>query len=160
MKASTKSNFWVQAAVIGSLYAALTLALAPLSYGVMQVRVSEALTVLALFTGAAVPGLSGGCFLANLLGPGGLPDAVIGSLATLLGSYATYRMRRRPCLALGATVVSNALLVGAMLYYLYAVPLPLVSCVLWVGLGELLSVYGLGLPLASFLRRRKKDVGL
>ncbi len=150
----------MQAAVIGSLYAALTLLLSPISYGVMQVRVSEALTVLAMFTPAAIPGLAVGCFFANFLGPNGMMDAVIGSLATLLGALGTYRLRRRFYWAPAPTVAANALIVGLMLYYVYGVPFSPLYCVFWVGLGELISCYGIGIPLARFLSRRGSDLGL
>jgi uncharacterized membrane protein len=160
MKEKVKAQYMVQAAVIGSLYAAITLLLAPLSYGVMQVRVSEALVVLSMFTPAAIPGLGAGCFFANLLGPGGFIDAAIGSIATVIGAIGTYRLRNAFYAAPMATVASNAVIVGWMLYYFYAVPLPLVSCMLWVGLGELIACYGLGIPLARFLQSRRGDIGL
>jgi uncharacterized membrane protein len=160
MKKTKTSEFWVQAAVIGSLYAALTLLLSPISYGVMQVRVSEALTVLAMLTPAAIPGLTVGCFFANFLGPNGLMDAVLGSLATLLGAVGTYQLRRRFYWAPMPPVIANAVIVGLMLHYVYGVPIPPLYCIFWVGLGELISCYGIGLPLARFLQKRKGDLGL
>ena len=160
MKNTIKSQYWVYAAVIGSLYAGLTLLLAPISYGVMQVRVSEALTVLAVFTPAAIPGLATGCFFANLLGPGGFVDAVIGSAATLIGALGTYRLRNSLGRALVPPVVANALIIGLMLRYVYSVPLSAVACILWVGLGELIACYGLGVPLGRVLQKRKGDIGL
>ena len=79
----------VQGALIGALYAVLTLAAAPISYGLMQVRISEALSVLPYFTAAAVPGLFVGCIVANLLGGAALYDVIFGSLATLLAAFLT-----------------------------------------------------------------------
>lgn len=160
MEKSKTSAFWVQAAVIGSLYAALTLLLSPISYGVMQVRLSEALIVLAMFTPAAIPGLTIGCFFANFLGPNGIMDAIIGSMATLLGAVGTYKLRKSFYLAPLPTVIANALIIGAMLYYVYGVPFSLPACILWVGLGELISCYCAGLPLAKLLQKRKGDLGL
>lgn len=160
MNQTKKSEFWVQAAVIGSLYAALTLLLSPISYGVMQVRVSEALTVLAMFTPAAIPGLAVGCFFANFLGPNGMMDALIGSVATLLGAIGTYRLRRRFYWAPMPAVIANGVIIGLMLYYVYGVPFSPLYCILWVGLGELIACYGMGLPLARFLQKRKGDLGL
>ncbi len=160
MSQTKTSEFWVQAAVIGSLYAALTLLLSPISYGVMQVRVSEAMTVLAMFTPAAIPGLAAGCFFANFLGPNGIMDAVIGSMATLIGAIGTYRLRRRFYWAPMPNVAANALIVGLMLYYVYGVPFSPLYCIFWVGLGELVSCYGIGIPLARFLRKRRSDLGL
>ena len=160
MNQTKTSTFWVQAAVIGSLYAALTLVLSPISYGVMQVRMSEALTVLAMFTPAAIPGLAVGCFFANFLGPNGIFDAIIGSLATLLGAFGTYKLRHQFYLAPLPTVVSNAVIIGLMLYYVYGIPLSPIYCILWVGLGELIACYVAGLPLARFLEKRRMDLGL
>ena len=141
----------VQGAVIAAIYAVLTLLLMPISYGVMQVRVAEALCVLPVFTPAAVPGLFVGCFIANVLGPNGIVDTVLGSLATLGGAFLTYRLRAHIGLALLPPVLINGLVIGAMLFYVYAVPLPLWACMLWVALGEGLACYGIGLPLYKYL---------
>lgn len=160
MNQKRSSTFWVQAAVIGSLYAALTLLLSPISYGVMQVRIAEALTVLAMFTPAAIPGLGIGCFFANFLGPNGIFDAIIGSTATVIGAFGTYKLRNHFYLAPLPTVLSNAVMIGPMLYYLYGVPFSVVYCIFWVGLGELIACYVAGLPLARFLQKRRTDLGL
>mgnify|MGYP000799436130 CR=1 FL=1 len=85
--------FLVQAAAIGAIYVVLTLLFAPLSYGEVQVRFSEALTILPYFTPAAIPGLFVGCILSNLLG-GAIPvDIIFGSIATLIGAFFTYKLR-------------------------------------------------------------------
>ena len=90
----------VTAALIAAMYTALTVAVAPLSYGLVQCRVSEALTVLAAFTPAAVPGLTVGCFLSNLIGLStganiaGALDLLLGPLATGLAALLSYRLRR------------------------------------------------------------------
>lgn len=141
----------VQGAVIAAIYAVLTLLLMPISYGVMQVRVAEALCVLPIFTPAAVPGLFVGCFIANVLGPNGIIDTVLGSLATLLAAYLTYKLRGQVLLALLPPVLINGLVIGSMLFYIYSVPLPLWSCILWVALGQGLACYGMGLPLYKYL---------
>ena len=158
MKKTTQ--FIVKAAVIGTLYALLTLILSPFSYGVMQVRFSEALTVLALYTPAAIPGLTVGCFFANFLGSNGIVDAVIGSLATLLGTGAMFLLRRHKIPAPLANVLSNAVLVGWMLWKWSGVPFGMAACMFWVGLGELISCFVLGIPLIRLLDRRGKDLGL
>ncbi|HOL16789.1 MAG TPA: QueT transporter family protein, partial [Bacillota bacterium] len=67
-------NYWIKAAMIGAIYAVLTISLAPISYGVIQVRVAEALTVLPYFSPAAIPGLFVGCVIANIFGGNGLLD--------------------------------------------------------------------------------------
>ena len=158
MKKTTQ--FIVKAAVIGTLYALLTLVLSPFSYGVMQVRFSEALTVLALYTPAAIPGLTVGCFFANFIGANGIVDALIGSLATLIGTGGMYLLRKRKYLAPAVNVLSNAVLVGLMLWKWFGVPFRPAACILWVGLGEALSCYVLGIPLIRLLDKRGKDIGL
>lgn len=119
---SRRARYVAQAGLIAALYAASTLPMiqSPLTYGPVQVRVSEALTVLALFTPAAVPGLTIGCAVANgamvaQFGPMALLDVVFGSLATFLGAAWTYRLRRRPAIALLGPVVANAVIVAAYL---------------------------------------------
>ena len=158
MKKTTQ--FLVKAAVIGTLYALLTLVLSPFSYGVMQVRFSEALTVLALYTPAAIPGLTVGCFLANFIGANGIVDALIGSLATLIGTGGMYLCRRQKLAAPMVNVLSNAVMIGWMLWKWFAVPFRLPICMLWVGLGEALSCYVLGVPLMRLLDKRGKEIGL
>ena len=145
----------IEAAVIAAVYAVLTMVLAPISYGMMQVRISEALTVLPFFTPAAVPGLFVGCLVANLLSPYGLPDLVFGSLASLLAAAGSYLLRRRPVLVPLPPVIANGVLVGAMLYYVYEVPVSLPFSMLWVAAGEMLSCYGLGYPLMRCLKKYK-----
>jgi uncharacterized membrane protein len=153
---NSRVRFLVRAAVIGAAYAALTLALAPLSYGVMQLRVSEALTVLPYFTPAAIPGLFVGCIVANVISPYGIIDMVCGSLATLLAACATYVFRKRRILAPLFPVLFNAVVIGAMLYYAYGVNASLPVNMLWVGAGEFIVCYGLGYPLMRVLENRRE----
>lgn len=148
-----KTKYIVQAAIIASVYAALTIALAPISYGVMQVRISEALTVLPFFTPAAIPGLFVGCLISNILGPYGFVDMIFGSTATLLGAIGSYMLRNKPALVPLPPVIFNGIVIGPMLYYVYSVPVPLVGCILWVMLGELIACYGIGYPLMRYLKK-------
>lgn len=154
-KRSRKVQFLIQAAVIAAVYAALTLALAPFAYGVMQIRVSEALTILPLFTPAAVPGLFVGCILANLIGPYGILDVISGSIATLLAAVVSYKLRHHKMLVPLPPVIANALIVGLMLPYVYQVPIAPALSILWVGIGEAIACYGLGLPLMKLLEKYK-----
>ena len=121
-----KSQYIARVGVIAAAYAACTLVtmlfLGSLAWGPIQFRVSEALCVLALFTPAAVPGLTLGCVIANvanivLSGTGmlGMLDVVFGSLATFLGALFTWKMRSRPLIALAGPVLANALIVPAYL---------------------------------------------
>lgn len=150
--------FIARAGIIAALYAAVTVAVAPLSYGpVFQVRVAEALTVLPFFTPAAVPGLFVGCVAANAAGMamglgGGVADIVFGSLATLAAAALTRIMPSR-WLAPLPPVAVNAGVVGLTLHM--ALGYPAVPTMLWVGLGELAACYGLGLPLMALLNRYK-----
>ena len=148
-----KTKHVIQAAVIAAVYAALTIALAPISYGVMQVRVSEALTVLPFFTPAAIPGLFVGCLISNILGPYGVVDMIFGSTATLLGAIGSYMLRNKAVLVPLPPVVLNGIIIGPMLYYVYSVPVPLTGCILWVMLGELIACYGIGYPLMRYLKK-------
>ena len=125
-------------AIIAALYAALTMALHVLSYGAWQCRLSEALTLLPMVLPQAVPGLFVGCVVANLLSPVGVWDVVFGSLATLLAAVGTYALRNKPLLAAACPVVSNGLIVGAMLALVYALPMALTM--LQVAAGEALAV--------------------
>lgn len=148
------SKHLTQAAVIAALYAALTYLLAPISYGLMQVRVAEALCVLPWFTPAAVPGLFVGCILANLLGGFGIYDIVFGSLATLLAALLTYFLRKRSrWWAPLPAVLCNALIVGAELAFIFQVEQSFPVCALYVGAGQLIACYGLGIPLSYGLQR-------
>ena len=153
-------SYFAKAAIIAALYAVLTLAFSPLSYGVMQVRFSEALTVLAMYSSAAVPGLTVGCLIANLLGPNGIWDVVLGTLATFIGVSGMYFLRRKKYLSPMINVIVNGLIIGLMLRYIYEVPVSAPLCIFWVALGELLSCYVLGVPLIKLLDKRGKDIGL
>lgn len=146
----------VRGAIIAAIYAALTLALAPISYGAGQLRVAEALTVLPfVMPRSAVPGLFVGCLLANLFGGGGIWDIVFGSAATLLAALLTARCRHR-LLAPLPPVVLNAVVVGTVLYVLYyagsGIPIWLIMA--QVGAGQCLACYGLGLALLRFVETR------
>ena len=105
----------VRGALIAAIYAVLCAALAPISYGEVQFRISEALTILPLLMPEAVPGLFVGCLIANLIGGAGILDIVFGSLATLIAGLLTYAMRKLPAwVALLPVVVINGLVVGGL----------------------------------------------
>ena len=88
-----KVLYLAYAGVIAAIYVALTFVFAPISFGEVQVRVAEALTILPVFTPAAVPGLYVGCLLGNTLAGAALPDIIFGSLATLIGAVGTRLLR-------------------------------------------------------------------
>lgn len=147
------TRFIARSAIICALYTALTLAFAPISYGAIQVRISEALTILPLFCVEAVPALALGCFLSNI--PMGIWDMVIGTVATLVAGVLT-RLVKKIYFGVIPPVVLNALLVP-----LIFLTVPGVSSVYWldaltVGLGEAIAVCGLGIPLYFALRGANK----
>jgi len=176
----TRTRYIAQAGVIAAVYAAATILVMQflnlLAIGPIQLRVSEALTVVAFFTPAAVPGLAVGSVVANLysfalLGsPLALLDVVFGSLGTLIGAAWTWRFRGNMALGLAGPVVSNSLIVAAYLPWLvkglglYEVPLLGVNLegrwlpmylfgVVTIAIGQAVVMYGLGLPLLIALKR-------
>ena len=150
----------VRGAIIAAIYALLTIFLAPISSGLVQCRVSEALCILPYFTFAAVPGLFIGCLAANLLTGAVIYDVVFGSLATLLAAYATYLMRNRVSkyLAPMPPVIFNAFIIGALLVYVYGVDVSYFAAASYVAVGELIACYALGLPLLLVLERYQEKL--
>ena len=145
-----------QGAAVAALYVALTWLSAALGLasGVVQVRLSESLCILPLFLPAAIPGLTVGCLLANLLTGAVVLDVVCGTAATLVGALGTRALRRWPGAALLPPILANMLAVPWVLRYGYGAPDAIWLMALTVGLGELIAVGGLGGLLASALRRR------
>lgn len=145
-----------EGAAIAALYAVLTIVLAPISFGAngaMQLRVSEALTLLPMVTPAAVPGLFVGCLVANLLCGAPLPDILFGSLATLLAALMTRKLRKNVYLAALPPVLCNGLIVGGMLSVVYTMPLAW-SC-FTVAIGEVAACYILGIPMIKGVEKLK-----
>ena len=138
-----------QAAVIAALYTVLTCVVGAfgLANGAIQLRLSEALCILPLFTPAAIPGLTLGCLISNLI-TGCLPtDVVFGTLATLLGAVGARLLRRFPYLSPLPTALSNTLIIPFILAYAYHAEEGLPFLFLSVGIGELISAYLLGIIL-------------
>lgn len=154
-KSKYNLRFWMQAAIIAGIYAVLTIALSPISYGPMQVRISEALTVLPFFTPAAVPGLFVGCLVSNIISPYGVVDMICGSAASLIAASCSYALRKHPILVPLPPVLANGIIVGGMLYFAYGVNMSIWVCMGWVALGQLLSCYVLGYPLLKYFEKRK-----
>lgn len=150
------TRYIAQVGIIASLYAVLTIVLAPISYGPLQVRISEALTILPFLTPAAVPGLFIGCVVANVYGGLGIYDIVGGSLCTLLAAYLTYLLSKtkQPLLAPLPPVVVNALGVSLYLHFLFQLPYWLT--VAYIALGEIIACFVLGYPLLLIILKREK----
>lgn len=143
------------AAIIAALYVILTglSALFGLASGAIQVRLSEALTILPCFTPAAVPGVTVGCFLANLLTGAPLPDIVFGTLATFLGAFGARLLRKYWYLVPIPTILSNAVIIPVVLRYAYHIPDSFLFLFLTVGAGEIISAGLLGSLLYHTLKR-------
>ena len=141
--------------IIAALYVALTLLANAfgLASGAIQVRISEALTILPVFTASAIPGLTLGCVLANLITGCAAWDVVFGSLATLIGAVGTWLLRKKPLVAWIPPVVSNMGIVPIVLQKVYGVPDAWWYLVLTVGAGEVISCGILGMMLYHALKR-------
>ncbi len=153
-------RFLAEAGIVAALYFVLTIAVAPISYGQIQIRISEALCVLPFFMPAAIPGLFIGCLLANIFSSLGLFDVVFGSLATLAAATITYLIGRSKSkkayhkwLAPLPSVVINAFVVGALLYFV--LDFPFFLSVALVGAGQAIACYVLGMPLLFILDKYK-----
>lgn len=165
-KASTRVRFLAVAGLVAGLYTALTVALAPFSFGIVQCRVAEALTVLAAYSPASVAGLTVGCALSNLIGLtlganlAGSLDILLGTLATGLAAWLSYGLRRYrwgglPVLSTLPPVVFNALIVGTELTLVLG-PATWQTWLLWAGsvaAGQLIACVGGGLILAKALQK-------
>ena len=149
MKNISKVRFLALSAIIAGLYAVLTVVLAPISFGPLQFRLSEGLNLLAFFFPQAIPGLAVGCFLANLLTGAVWLDTLIGPVATLIGAIGTYLLRRNRWLAPLPPILSNALIIPFVLAYGYGAEEAIPLMMLTVGVGEILSIYVLGMLLFS-----------
>lgn len=148
--------FLTQAAMIAAIYVVLTYVFAPISFGEIQVRIAEALTILPLFTPAAVPGLFIGCLVGNIIGGALLPDIVFGSIATLIGAICTYLIRnQKPVFGTIPPMVSNTIIVPFVLKYAYGVALPIPFLMVTVGVGEIISCGILGMIVYYALNRYK-----
>lgn len=150
-----KAYFITQAAVIAAVYVVLTLAINAfdLANGAIQVRISEALTVLPYFTPAAVPGLFVGCLLSNFLTGAPIWDVIFGSLATLLGAAGTYILRRQKWLAPVPPIIANVLIIPPVLHFAYGLPGGIPFFMLTVGVGEVISCGILGMLLLFLLQK-------
>lgn len=161
-----KIQFIVEGALIAAAYIGLTMIsnLLNLAFGPIQLRISEALTVLPVFTPAAIPGLALGCFISNIISPIGAIDMVFGTFATLAAAVLTYLLRRVclkgiPLLSLLSPVALNAVIIGIEIDLFFlpqgASVWGFVSSAATVGLGELAACFLLGIPLFFAVKKYK-----
>ena len=156
-------RYLTTAAMVAAIYAVLCILLAPISYAAIQVRIAEALTILPAFTPAAIPGLTVGCLLANILGGCPIMDIIFGTLATLIGAVGTYLLRSRKTLIWMPPVVSNTIIVS-----IFSIYIPFMGesddslwyIMLTVCIGELISVCILGYLLYFALKKINTKVAL
>lgn len=152
--------------MIAAIYSALCLAFAPIAFGAVQVRIAEALTLLCVFSPVAAAGTVLGCLVSNIMGfllgfDVMCADIFIGTGASLLAAFFSYKLRNRrtrglPVLSAIPPVVFNAVIIGAELYVLTASHLPvryLFLIMLYVGIGQSIACFGLGLPLVYFIEK-------
>lgn len=149
----------VQAAMIAALYVVLTYIASAmgLASSAIQVRFSEALTILPYFTPAAIPGLFIGCLLSNILTGCAVPDIIFGSIATLIAALLTYALRRYKWLAPVPPILANTLIVPFVLLYAYGIR-PLWLSFITVGIGEIISCGILGMLLLFVLEKYRSKL--
>ena len=150
---NTKTAYLAYAAAIAAIYVVLTMVFAPISFGPVQFRISEALCILPFFTPAAVPGVFLGCLLSNIL-CGAVPlDIVFGSLATLIGALGSYALRERKWLVCIPPIAANTLIIPWVLRFAYGSPDLIPIMMVTVGIGEILAIGVLGNLLLVTLER-------
>ena len=156
MKRNAKLLFICQGAIIAAIYVVLTYVAGALGLdsGVIQVRFSEMLCILPMFTPAAIPGVTLGCLLSNLLLHCEPMDIFVGAFATLIGAFGTYWLRRYKWIAPLPPIVANVVLIPWVLRYAYGAPGSIPYFMLTIGIGEIISVYVLGMLLYFALQKR------
>ena len=156
-----KVLYLVHGAVIAALYVVLTLlanALGLANYAI-QVRFSEALTMLPVFTPAAIPGLFLGCIISNTLTGCMLLDIIFGSIATLIGAAGTWLLRNKAkWLAPLPPIIANTIIVPFVLAYVYHAEGAIYYFMLTVGIGEIISCGVLGMLLRTVLQKYRGQI--
>ena len=155
-KNQQRVRFITVAAMIAALYVVLTLVSAAfgLASGAIQIRISEALCVLTFFTPAAIPGLTIGCLIANIVTSATVLDIVFGTLATFIGAFLGYYLRNNKWLITMPTVLANTIIIPFVVYYglgFTDMAIPLIA--LTVFLGEFISATILGMGLLEILKK-------
>lgn len=147
--------FITQAAMIAAIYVVLVFAFQPISFSQIQFRIAESLTILPFFTPAAIPGVTIGCFLGNLLSGADILDIVFGPIATLIGAIGSYALRKNKFLVPIPPIISNAIIIPWVLRYAYFETAPISLMMATVGLGQIVSCGILGLLLLFALDKYK-----
>ncbi len=153
-------RFITQAAVIAALYVVLTFMANAfgLANHAIQVRISEALTILPVFTPAAIPGLFVGCLISNIVTGCALLDVVFGSLATLIGALGTYALKKYRYAAPLPPILANTIIIPFVLKYVYELGDTIPFFMLTVGIGEVISCGILGIILMKAIEKSSKNI--
>ncbi|AWI06494.1 QueT transporter family protein [Clostridium drakei] len=146
----------IKIAITAALYAACTMAIAPLSYGAIQFRFSEIMTLLAFIDPVYIPGLVLGCALSNIYSPLGIIDVLVGTTATFISVYMISKTKSLFIATLWPTI--NCVFVGAELYFVLHQPFWIST--LYVCLGEFVVVTCIGYPLFRLLLKRKDVISV
>lgn len=145
--------------IVAALYAVITLVLGFISYGPIQFRIAEIMTLLPLFGKEYILALTLGCFLANVIGPYGIPDIIFGTIATFISVYLVYltgkMMNGKKGYVLIASLwptIVNAIIIGMMLNIIFG--LPLIISILQVGIGQFVVITIIGVPLFKAFKEK------
>lgn len=152
---NNKTLFLTESAVIAALYTVMVLAFQWSSFGPVQFRFAEALTVLPYFTPAAIPGVTIGCFLSAVLAGADVLDMVFGSLATLVAAFLSYKLRRYKFLVPIPPILVNAIVVPWILKFAYGEAQPVPAMMLSVGAGQFIAAGVVGMVLLLALDNLK-----
>ncbi len=148
--------YMTQAAAIAAIYVVLVVIFNYWSFGPVQFRIAEILTILPYFTPAAIPGLVIGCFVANLIGGAAIWDVIFGSVATLIGAVGTYLLRKYKWLAPLPPILANTIIIPLVLKYAYGSEGMLYFFMVTVGIGEFIVCGVLGMALLFLLTRYRR----
>ena len=157
---TNKSKKLAFVGLVAASYAVITIVFGVISYGPIQFRISEILMFLPLFGKEYILSLTIGCFLANVIGPYGVPDIILGTLATFISVYLVYltgkyMKGKKGCLIIASwwpTIVNAIIVGGVMLHGLFK--LPLILSILQVGFGQFVVITIIGVPLFRFLNNK------
>ena len=160
-----KTYFIARSALCAALYASLTLACLPLSYGMVQFRLSEVMTLLAFFNPSYIPSLLVGCFVANLLGIGGMVDAVFGTFASLFAFIwiviaRKIKNKKVALFVAAAGPAVSSFIIALEMKLALGDPLSFWIWFAYVALGQAVVLYALGCPLAFYIEKNERIMKL
>ena len=153
-----KVQFITQGAVIAAIYVVLVLIFDTFSFGPIQFRIAEMLTIMPYFTPAAIPGLFVGCLIANIIGGGLIWDIVFGSIATLIGAIGSYLVRKNKWLVPLPPIIANMVIVPFVLKYEYGYDGLLVYFMFTVGLSEIIVCGIIGMALLTVMAKNREHI--